>query len=72
MNTERLSYTGRIDAGAWCRALDLAREMFAAGMWNGADLLVIHNPYELHGRVKGVERLPVTALQVGRDFDMQV
>ena len=70
MNTDRLSYTGRIDAGAWCRAIDIARELFRAGLWDGQAGLTIHAPYILHGRIMGIDRLPVTELTPGKDYEV--
>ena len=70
MNTDLLTYSGRFDAGAWCRTIDLAREMFNAGLWDGNTLLRIRDPYALHNRVKGVEHLPVTALRPDVDYEL--
>ena len=39
---------GATDTGAWHRALEVARDLHAAGRWNGTGLIVIHNAYDSH------------------------
>ncbi len=57
------------DQGAWHRAIEVARKLRAADLWDGQSLLSFNtNVYELHDRLFGVKREPVTSLVKGRDY----
>lgn len=60
--------TGHNDEGAWHRAVLIAKALYEAGRWDGVEEITINNPYDVHGRLMGVE--PVTAhdLQLGVDY----
>lgn len=40
--------SGRLDTGAFHRAIAVASALFKAGKWNGRGLLVVHDPYQTH------------------------
>lgn len=40
------------DTGAYHRALDVARQLEAAGLWDGHGLIVIHDAYDTHRKVQ--------------------
>lgn len=46
INTNSISYTGRMDGGAWGRAISIARSLANAGKWDGQEEIIIHNPYD--------------------------
>lgn len=48
IKTAAVTYTGRMDGGAWDRAIDVARRLRAAGLWDGQTPIAIHDPYPLH------------------------
>jgi hypothetical protein len=48
INSDAVTYTGRTDGGAWARAVDVARRLAAAGLWDGATAITVHDPYPLH------------------------
>ncbi len=57
------------DQGAWHRAIEVARKLRAADLWDGQSLLSFNaNVYELHDRLFGVKREPATSLVKGRDY----
>ena len=70
LDSQAVSYTGRVDGGAWARAVDVARRFVAAGLWDGRTPITIHDPYLLHaalahGDITPDELEPGTHYQVG-------
>ncbi|MCI0578789.1 MAG: hypothetical protein L0332_13575 [Chloroflexi bacterium] len=75
---------GRSDTGAHHRAIDVARQLLAAGKWPDClnTLIVIHDPYDLHRRLQqsgpgayhpdqNVTVYPaVHELEAGRDYEI--
>jgi hypothetical protein len=59
---------GRWDAGAFHRALEVARCLHEAGLWDGERALALCDPYALHDRLFGVTHEPVQALIPGVDY----
>ena len=47
---------GRTDAGAWHRAVDVARELLARGIWSGEKTLCIRDAYNVHNALLGIHR----------------
>jgi hypothetical protein len=64
--------SGPTDEGAWHRCIDIAHRLREAGLWDGQQRLIIHDPYTLHNRLAGVEHLPVTNLVSGEHYDIVV
>jgi len=62
--------TGAWDRGAWHRVIDLARRMVSAGIWDGHAPLVLNEVYDLHTRVFGITRTPITDLVPGQDYQI--
>lgn len=44
--------SGRTDAGAFHRAVDVASELFRSDVWDGRGLVVVEDPYETHRKMK--------------------
>lgn len=44
--------SGRWDQGAWHRAIDIARDLFERGQWDGTTPLDIHDPYQTHAQMQ--------------------
>jgi hypothetical protein len=75
---------GPTDAGAFHRAIDVARQLLAAGRWPDPDrtCIVVHNAYEVHRRLQfsgpgiydpihNVNVFPAArSLKAGRDFEI--
>ncbi|WP_119069170.1 hypothetical protein [Aggregatilinea lenta] len=59
---------GRWDAGAFHRALDVARCLHDASLWDGVSSLALCDPYALHDRLFGVRHEPIEALIPGVDY----
>lgn len=62
-----ITLLGRTDAGAWHRAIDVARRLVAADVWDGAEHIEF-DAYALHDRLFGTEALDPQALVYGRDI----
>lgn len=62
--------TGKWDQGAWHRAIEIARKLRAAGLWDGQTPLTLNEVYALHDRIFGVTREPVTNLVAGVDYQI--
>lgn len=58
---------GALHNGAWHRALEVARRLVAAGVWNGVDPIRF-DAYDLHNRLFGVARVHPHALVPGVDY----
>lgn len=58
---------GRTDDGAEHRAIEVARRLVAAGIWNGTDRIEF-DAYALHDRLFGPEALDPQQLVFGRDI----
>lgn len=52
---------GRSDTGAHHRAIDVARKLFEAGLWDGHGLLIVHEAYEMQAKMQ-LGLLPVQDL----------
>ncbi len=61
---------GQLDPGGYHRALAVARELGAAGLWDGYTPITIFDPYATHGRLFGPRAEPATALQAGKDYQV--
>ncbi len=59
---------GRWDSGAFHRALEVARGLHEASLWDGESQLALCDPYALHDRLFGVRHEPVEALIPGVDY----
>jgi len=68
VNKDAITIEGRADAGAWDRAIMVARELRQAGLWDGAQPLTIVDAYAVHGRLFGIEHLPAAELAAGQDY----
>jgi len=62
--------SGAWNLGASHRAIDLARELAKANLWDGQAEISFHDPQTLHNRVFGVERLPIESLMLGTDYEI--
>lgn len=64
--------SGRADQGSAHRAVMVGKAMHDAGMWDSSTQeLLLHDPYRLHDQeVFGVRETPVTALVLGRDYEV--
>lgn len=73
---------GRGDTGAIHRALDVARQLFAVGKWDGWERIIIHHAYEFHrklsltpgvynGAVNAVVHEGVNELVEGQDYQIK-
>ena len=71
MNKDAITIEGRADAGAWDRAIMVARELRQAGLWDGAQPLTIVDAYAVHGRLYGIEHLPATELAAGSEYRIE-
>lgn len=58
---------GRSDDGAEHRAVDVARKLVVAGVWNGTDPIEF-DAYTLHDKLYGTEQADPLKLVEGRDF----
>jgi hypothetical protein len=43
---------GSSDQGAYHRAIDVASQLEAAGLWDGESTIVIHDAYDTHRKVQ--------------------
>ena len=68
MNKDAITIEGRWDAGAWDRAIMVARELHQAGLWDGEQPLTIVDAYAVHGRLFGIEHLTPAELSAGQDY----
>jgi len=68
VNKDAITIEGRADAGAWDRAIMVARDLQRAGLWDGAQPLTIVDAYAVHGRLFGIEHAPATELAAGCDY----
>ena len=71
MNKDAITIEGRADAGAWDRAIMVARELRQAGLWDGERPLTIVDAYAVHGRLFGIEHLTPTELAAGQDYRIE-
>lgn len=57
MNPDSVLITdgGAWDTGAFHRAMEVARDLFEAGRWDGNTPLRIVDPYHLHGEYAGLQ-----------------
>lgn len=58
---------GALHNGAWHRALEVARRLVAAGVWNGVDPIRF-DAYDLHNRLFGAARMSPHELVPGVDY----
>jgi len=58
---------GALHNGAWHRALEVARRLVAAGVWNGVDPIRF-DAYDLHNRLFGIARMSPHELIPGVDY----
>ena len=71
MNTQNVRMMGGAnDNGAWARAIDVARRMFAANIWDGQQVLIVMHPSAVHHLVCGLEQMPVTQLVAGKHYEI--
>jgi len=61
---------GALHNGAWHRALEVARRLVAAGVWNGVDPIRF-DAYDLHNRLFGVARERPHELVPGVDYHIR-
>lgn len=66
-DTDAVKLTGALHNGAWHRAIDVARRLIDAGVWNGVDPIEF-DAYDLHNRLFGVARVPPHELVPGVDY----
>ena len=53
MNSENVKIgRGSSDQGAYHRAIDVASQLEAAGLWDGESTIVIHDAYDTHRKVQ--------------------
>ena len=71
MNKDAITIEGRFDAGAWDRAIMVARELQRAGLWDGERPLTIVDAYAVHGRLYGIEHLPAADLAAGSEYRIE-
>lgn len=45
---EAVKMTGCSDRGAYHRAVEIARQLWAIGRWDGKSTIIVHNSYEVH------------------------
>ena len=64
---DAITLTGRSDDGAWHRAIEIARKLVAANVWNGSDRIEF-DAYALHDRLFGVSRVEPSDLVEGDDY----
>ncbi len=64
---DAITLLGRTDDGAWHRAIEVARKLVAAGIWNGGDRIEF-DAYALHDRLFGVNRVEPHDLVEGDDY----
>lgn len=62
-----ITILGRTDDGAEHRAVDVARKLVVAGVWNGTDPIEF-DAYELHDKLYGVAQLNPLDLVAGQDL----
>ncbi len=68
-NPDAIKLIGRTDDGAHHRAIDVARHLVAAGLWNGADELRF-DAYDLHYKLLGPFPIATTDLKPGDDYTL--
>ena len=64
---DAITLAGRTDDGAWHRAIEVARKLVAAGIWNGDDRIEF-DAYALHDKLFGVNRVEPKDLVPGDDY----
>ncbi|NLF77721.1 MAG: ParB/RepB/Spo0J family partition protein, partial [Chloroflexi bacterium] len=64
---DAITLAGRTDDGAWHRAIEVARKLVAAGIWNGGDRIEF-DAYKLHDKLFGVSRVEPTDLVPVDDY----
>jgi len=64
---DAITLLGRTDDGAWHRAIEIARKLVAANVWNGDDRIEF-DAYALHDRLFGVSRVEPSDLVEGDDY----
>ncbi len=64
---DAITLLGRSDDGAWHRAIEIARKLVAANVWNGDDRIEF-DAYALHDRLFGVNRVEPSDLVEGDDY----
>ena len=64
---DAITLAGRTDNGAWHRAIEVARSLVAAGVWNGTDRIEF-DAYALHDRLFGVAAEDPGNLVAGVDY----
>ena len=62
--------SGPSNEGTWHRAVMVAKALHDAGRWDGEATLTLHDPYRLHQRMFGIERIPASALIESQDFEI--
>ena len=62
---------GRSDDGAMHRAVDVARKLVAAGVWNGTSRIEF-DAYAIHDKLFGPQALDPQALTRGKDRDLYI
>jgi hypothetical protein len=78
-NTKLKIGCGLSDTGVYRHAMDMARQLEAAGVWDGQSTVVIHDAYDIHRRVQftPVEKRPgavnvnagIYGLVEGQDYE---
>jgi len=66
-DADAVKLDGPLHNGAWHRALEVARRLVAAGVWNGVDPIRF-DAYDLHNRLFGVARMSPHELVPGVDY----
>lgn len=62
---------GPSNEGVWHRAVMVAVKLHDAGLWNGEDRLTLHNPYQLHQDLFGVQHRDPHSLEYGVDYEIE-
>lgn len=63
VNSERVHVSNQWDAGAFHRAIDIARRLVEYGRWDGATELWVVNAYDIHSNLS-VRRYTVNDLRI--------
>lgn len=66
-----ITILGRSDDGAMHRAVDVARKLVAAGVWNGTSRIEF-DAYAIHDKLFGPQALDPQALTRGKDRDLYI
>lgn len=65
-----ITLIGSAHNGAWHRAIDVARRLVDAGVWNGVDPIEF-DAYDLHNRLFGIARVHPHDLVPGADYHIR-